>query len=73
MHSELKLDLSASGSADVSLHGSLARETLNERINMSIETKVRVGLSVSARIRVTLVMIIVGLLGLGAGPVSPLI
>jgi hypothetical protein len=72
-HSMLKLDLTVSGKADVSLHGPLVSKTLNKRNSMKIETETKVSVSISARVRVTLVTIIVGLLGLGVWPVSPLI
>ena len=70
MHSEFKSDLTIK--ADVSLEYAMELETSKERKDMNTGTKIKISAKLSAKIRVSLVIAIVGLLGFGAGPVPPL-
>ena len=71
MQSGLKLDPIVG--ADVSLRGSLVTETINKGKNMSIRTKIKIGLAISILVRKAQAIVIVGLLGLAAGLVPLLV
>jgi len=68
LHSELMSDLTVE--TDESLEIALEIETSAERNNMKVGTKVTFSSKLKAQMKVALVMIIVGLLGFGAGPVA---
>lgn len=67
-HSELVSDLTVE--ADASLQVALEIEHSNERNDMKVGTKLTISGCLRSVMKVTLVMIIVGLLGFGAGPVA---
>ena len=70
MHSEFTLDPSVK--AGVSLEKTTELKTSNERNNMKKETKVKYSAKLNVRMNTSLVLVILGLLGFGAGPVPPL-
>ena len=70
MHSEFTSDLT--GETDSSLEIALEIETSTKRKDMKAGTKFTFGAKLSVMMKVTLVMLVVGLLEFGAGPVPPL-
>lgn len=70
MHSEFRLDLTVMAGSNPEY--AMELETHNKRKNMNAGAKLNVSANMSVMIRFTLVIVIVGLLGFGAGQVPPL-
>lgn len=70
MHSEFMFDPSLK--AGVSLEKATELKTSNKRNNMKMETKTKYSANLNVRMNTSLVLVILGLLGFGAGPVPPL-
>jgi len=68
LYSEFMSDLTVE--TDASLVIALEIKPSTERNNMKLGTKVTFSSKLKARMKIALVMIIVGLLGFGAGPVA---